>query len=149
MEAGVAARPHPRERMPAMEIKEKNAMFKSIKPFILVAMIALVGLSACTLPNSAIAPTQGSPNLIYTAAAETVIAQITQAATGATQPVPTQPGESPQAPAATSTQTGPGPQPSNTAVPPTAVPPTAVPPTSTSVPATCYVNPSTCHSGTL
>jgi hypothetical protein len=123
-------------------------MFRSIKLFVLVAIVSLVLLSACSLPNASAVPTQGSQNLIYTAAAETVIAQITQAASGATQPAPTQPaptqpGETPQAPAATSTQTEVPPQPSNTAVPPTAVPPTAVPPTSTHVPAIATPIPAT------
>ena len=121
-------------------------MSKSIKYFVLIAIISLFALSACSLLNPAVIPTQGSQNLIYTAAAQTVIAQITQAASGATQAVPTQSDESTQAPAATPTQTGVAPQPSDTPVPPTAVPPTAVPPTAvppTAVPPTATSKPAT------
>ncbi len=107
-------------------------MFKSIKPFVLVLVFALLVLSACSFMNSAV-PTQISPNLIYTAAAQTVIAQLTQAASGTILPSPTS-----QAPAATSTQTQAPPPPTNTSIPPTAIPPTNthLPPTATSKPAT-------------
>jgi hypothetical protein len=117
-------------------------MFKFIKPFALILVFTVLGLSACNMPNSA-TPTSASPNLIYTAAAQTVIAQITQIASDVTQPAPTQPGETPQAPASTSTQTQPTSQPTNTPVPPTAVPPTAVPPSNTSLPPTATARPAT------
>ncbi len=112
-------------------------MFKFIKPFALVLIFSVLVLSACNMPNSA-TPTSESPNLIYTAAAQTVIAQITQIASNVTQPAPTQPGETPQVPASTSTQTQPAQQPTNTPVPPTAIPPTntPVPPTATPKPVT-------------
>jgi hypothetical protein len=112
-------------------------MFKSIKHFAPLLIIAFLLLSACSLPNAA-SPTTESPNLIYTAAAETVIAQITQAASGVTQP-----SETPAAPAATSTQSQSASQPTNTVIPPTAVPPTAVPPTNTPLPPTATSIPAT------
>ena len=112
-------------------------MFKLIKPFALVLIFTVLLLSACTMPNVA-TPTPESPNLIYTAAAQTVIAQITQIASDVTEPAPTQSDETPQAPVSTSTETQPTAQPTNTPVPPTAVPPTntSVPPTATPKPAT-------------
>jgi hypothetical protein len=111
-------------------------MFKFFKPFALVLIFVVLALSACSLPNSA-TPSQIPPNLVYTAAAQTVIAQITQIASGATQPATIQPSETPQAPANTSTQTQPSPQPTSTPVPPTAVPPTSTSlPPATQIPAT-------------
>jgi hypothetical protein len=115
-------------------------MFKPIKPFALVLIFAVLILSACNLPSTTEQPTQESPNLIYTAAAQTVVAQLTQAVSGATQPVPSQPGETPQAPAATPTSTQPAPQPTNTNIPPSETP---VPPTNTSVPPTPTRKPAT------
>lgn len=89
---------------------------------------ALFVLSACaTIPSS---PDQGnSPDVLYTAAAQTVVAQLTEAATNSqTDPTATQP-------APTATQA-----PTNTSVPPTAtqVPPTATPLPPTPTPVPCY-----------
>lgn len=109
-------------------------MNKLLKPIVLIMALALLALSACSMPIAA-APTQGAPNLIYTAAAQTVIAQITQASSGADQS-----GVTPQAPADTSTQgkAPASPTPTNTPAPTTAVPPTKTsrPPTETPVPDT-------------
>lgn len=111
-------------------------MKNSIKPSALFIVVMLLLLSACNMPIAP-ASTQEAPDLIYTAAAQTVIAQITQAAPGVTQPSGT-----PQAPSATSTQgqAPASPQPTNTPLPPTntPVPPTntPLPPTHTPVPAT-------------
>jgi hypothetical protein len=83
----------------------------------LIVLLGVLALSACNLPQGGTqSPTQ-DPNLIYTAAAQTVQAQLTQNAIGTPIAVPSQT----PVPA----------QPTNTVV----VPPTSAPlPTSTSQP---------------
>jgi hypothetical protein len=120
-------------------------MYKSIKPFTRVLVFSLLLLSACSYMNS-VAPTQISPNLIYTAAAQTIMAQLTQAASSTILPsqtpqtpvdTPTQ-TQTPQPPVDTPTQTQTEPLPTDTNIPTTAVPPTntPLPPTATPEPAT-------------
>ncbi|HEX7975149.1 MAG TPA: NBR1-Ig-like domain-containing protein [Anaerolineales bacterium] len=113
------------------------------------SILLLVGLlaSACNLPN-ANAPIPQNPGAIYTAAAQTVVAQLTQAApvitrtpTGAVQPQPTAaiqpagPTATPAlSPASPPPPTATQPPPTTTPLPPTATP---LPPTATPVPLPC------------
>ena len=93
--------------------------------FILLGIIFTVGLAACNLPASPDpSPTDTDPSVDYTAAAETIIAQLTEVAQTLT---PTSPGDAPEE----ATQ-----PPTSTAVTETAVTPTAPPstPTVTSTP---------------
>ncbi len=102
---------------------------------VLSLFLAVSVLSACSLRNQATPTTEQNPGLIYTAAAQTVAAQLTQAAVGT--PV--------VFPSATAAQVQPSPtaqvvvvQPSATQIPTnTPVPPTPVPPTPTQVPVPC------------
>ncbi len=117
-------------------------MFKMLKPIFPVLILAVLLLSACNMPNTA-APTSESPSLIYTAAAQTVVAQLTQIASGGTQTEPTQqaPTQSqPNQAGATATSTVLPPTATATAVPPTSTP---VPPTNTPVPPTATPVPPT------
>ena len=98
--------------------------------FISLTFLLVSVLSACSLISGA-APTQVSPNALYTAAAVTVQAQLTQEAAG--KPIPTSTATlSPAQPTATLA-------PTNTPIPPTPLPPTntPIPPTATSVPIPC------------
>ncbi len=106
-------------------------MKSHLSKYLLVSLILLmVTLSACNLLAGP-APTQISPNILYTAAAVTVQAQLTQQA--ALQPVPS--ATATQQPAQPSSTLAP----TNTSVPPTPLPPTntAIPPTATNVPIPC------------
>jgi hypothetical protein len=118
-------------------------MFTLKKTFLVAVLMILLVLSACNLP-SAVTPQPGDPNLIYTAAAQTVAAQLTQAASGI---VPTNvPPTNPPVQVPTATQQPPVEFPTATSIPPTVViptsttvpptqkPPTPVPPTATQVP---------------
>ncbi len=108
---------------------------RRIFAIILTTLLAALALAACNLPSTedAQSPTQ-DPNLIYTAAAMTVQAQLTQNAVGTPIVAPSQtPG------VAQPTGTTVVVPPTNTSAAPTAVPSTAVPPTKTSVPPTATV----------
>ncbi len=97
----------------------KHALFSFLSALVLIS----IALSACNLP-AATPPGPNDPNLIYTAAAQTVSAQLTQSASSkpatptsqVVQPTATQPA------APTDTQPGPTqpPAPTKTPVPPTA-----------------------------
>ncbi|MGE5224704.1 MAG: NBR1-Ig-like domain-containing protein [Omnitrophica WOR_2 bacterium] len=97
-------------------------MFTKRFTILIFFFTALFFLSACAVPTS---PAQESPDLLYTAAAQTVVAQVTQAA------VDSQKDPTATLPAPTATQA-----PTNTQVPPTPLPPTPVPPTATPLPPT-------------
>jgi hypothetical protein len=114
------------------------------KYFIILAVLGLL-LAGCNLPSAG-APTPYNPDLIGTAAAATVSANLTQAASGnfasptpPAQPTETQASNPPvvtatpivQAPATTSTSPVSQPLPTSTQAPPTA---TQAPPTPTSIP---------------
>lgn len=116
-------------------------MFKKrIRPFIFLAGILLL-LTACNFPGE---PTSG-PEVIYTAAAQTLVAQQTQSAQGTPIVIasPTSGGAiaSPTAPVVI--------QPTNTSLPPTAtLPPTNTPlPTNTPIPPTATPVPIPCDRG--
>lgn len=99
--------------------------------FVLVFLVGI--LSACNLTDRAVTTPDNSPGLIYTAAAQTVAAQLTQAAVGTPIVVPTQSSPATQAPPTVQVV-----QPSPTTIPTnTAVPPTPIPPTATGVPTPC------------
>ena len=112
-------------------------MFKKrLRPFLFMAG-ALLLLTACNFPGSTTQPTL-SPDLIYTAAAQTLTAQETQAAQGTPIVLPSQPSGSPTSPVVI--------LPTNTALPPTntSVPTntplptnTPIPPTATPIPIPC------------
>jgi hypothetical protein len=108
-------------------------MFAKRVSFIIFFAGALLLLTACNFPGSTGQPTI-SPDLIYTAAAQTLTAQQTQAAQGTPIVMP-----SPTLPAATSTS----PVvvvPTNTPLPPTNTPlptSTPIPPTPTETPIPC------------
>lgn len=102
-------------------------MFTTKKFLSVLTFLFIFLLASCNLPAEN-QPTQPGPDLIYTAAAQTVAAQLTQSASN-TQPTVQPPTLAPQV---TSTQ---APQPTATQVPPTAVPPTTVPGGSTTPPA--------------
>ena len=95
---------------------------KRIRPILFFASMLLL-LTACNFPGSAVQPTTG-PDLIYTAAAQTLSAQYTQVAAGTpiiiatatpTSPVVVQPTETSLPPTNTTA-------PTNTSVPPTQTP---------------------------
>ncbi len=94
-------------------------------------------LSACNAP-AADTTTPITPNQVGTAAAQTVVAQLTQLANSQATPLP---GTSSTATGVPPTALPPTAVPPTavppTAVPPTAVPPTAVPPTATQKPVPC------------
>ncbi len=107
---------------------------KRLRPLLFIAGTLLL-LTACNFPGSSVQPTIG-PDLIYTAAAQTLIAQQTQAAQGTPiiLPSPTTGG-----PTATATSTVVV-LPTNTPLPPTNTPlptNTPVPPTATPIPIPC------------
>ena len=113
---------------------------KRIRPIIFMAGILLF-LTACNFPGSAAQPTIG-PELIYTAAAQTLVAQQTQAAAG-TPIVVSSPTSGETAATPTSlvvilpTNTS---LPTETSLPPTNIPlptNTPVPPTATPIPIPC------------
>jgi hypothetical protein len=87
-------------------------MNKPMKLSIWVGLLALLGLSACNYPNAT--PTADTSGLLYTAAAQTVQVQLTQAASGNFTPLP-QVTITPLPP----TDTG-QPAPTNTSQPPSA-----------------------------
>lgn len=94
-------------------------------------VVLLFALSACNLPTSG-TPTQSRAGAIYTAAAQTVEAQLTQVS----QP-PATAGQTPGSPPIPSDTPLPGVLPSDTSLPPTAPPPitaTPVPASPTPVP---------------
>lgn len=100
----------------------------------LVALLGVWALAGCNLPQDQDASPTTDPNALYTQAATTVQAQLTQNAAGTPAVVP-----SATLPASWPTLTQAVVAPTNTSVPPTAVPPTAtsLPPTSTTVPIPC------------
>jgi hypothetical protein len=102
-------------------------MLTARKSFLFVFLLFLLALTACNYP-SAPQETQLAPDLIYTAAAQTVTARLTQAATGI---VPTTQVSTPNSPDPTATQQQSS-QPTNTSAPPTQAQPTNRPdPTAT------------------
>jgi hypothetical protein len=107
---------------------------RRLRPFLFIAGTLLL-LTACNFPGSSIQPTIG-PDLIYTAAAQTLIAQQTQAAQGTPIILP-----SPTTVEPTATATSPVViPPTNTPLPPTNTPlptNTPIPPTATPVPIPC------------
>jgi len=114
-------------------------MLKTLKRLTIFLLLAVLTLSACTYPGSNVTqPTQVAPDLIYTAAAQTVAAQLTQAASGK---VPTV-----VPPTSLPISTQPPPAPTNTPLPteplPTSTPNTPAP-TKTPVPPT--PNPVPCN----
>ena len=120
-------------------------MFTNNKRLFILLALAVFVLGACNLPNGNQTPTEG-PGALYTAAAQTVAAQLTQAVGGQPPagdgtPVPSQPVNTTQPPAATPTQPAPATAaPTNSPLPPTATPPptaTSIPPTATPVPIPC------------
>ncbi len=99
----------------------------------LLATGLVLALGACNLKSGT--PTSSNePQLIYTAAAQTVQAQLTQAAVGTPVVAPTQLFVTPVVP--TTVPPTAVILPSNTPQP-TAIPPTPIPPTSTQVPVPC------------
>jgi Ig-like domain from next to BRCA1 gene len=107
---------------------------KRIRPLLFMAGILLL-LSACNFPGSSVQPTIG-PELIYTAAAQTLTAQQTQAAAGTPIILP-----SPTTGGPIATPTSPVViLPTNTPLPPTNTPlptNTPIPPTATPIPIPC------------
>jgi hypothetical protein len=102
---------------------------KRTRPFIFLAGMLLL-LTACNFPGEFSQPTVG-PDVIYTAAAQTLIAQQTQAAQGTPIVVAT------STPGGAASPTSPVIVPSNTSVPVNTQPPTNTPPpTNTSIPPT-------------
>ncbi|MBU1661015.1 MAG: hypothetical protein KKD28_06035 [Chloroflexi bacterium] len=93
---------------------------------ILVLFILL--LSACNMPSDT-APTQQDTGLIHTIAAQTVEAQMTQAASGEQPPLPEQPTQTPDQQEPTQTLL-----PTNTPTAPPPPPPPPPPPTNTPLP---------------
>jgi len=90
-----------------------------------ILVIFLLLLSACNMPSNT-TPTQQDFGLIHTIAAQTVEAQMTQAASGEQPPPPAQPTQSPEQQEPTLTLL-----PTNT---PTVPPPPPPPPTNTPIP---------------
>lgn len=107
-------------------------MFDKMKPLTLMLLVGMLALSACNLPSASPTP-QNDPNLIYTAAAETVAARLTEAAGQATpQPPPATDAPVNEPPVQTATQFVQLPTATNTSPPlPTA---TQAPPTATPIP---------------
>lgn len=107
---------------------------KRFRPFLFMSGILFL-LTACNFPGAAVQPTI-SPDLIYTAAAQTLTAQQTQAAEGTPIGMP-----SPTTGEPTATSTSPVViLPTNTPLPPTNTPlptNTPVPPTATPIPIPC------------
>jgi hypothetical protein len=118
-----------------MDLFKEDPMFAKRIRYILFFAGALLLLTACNFPGNASQPTI-SPDLIYTAAAQTLAAQQTQAAQGTPIFLPTV-----TAPAATATATSPVVVAStNTSLPPTNTPVptnTPIPPTPTATPIPC------------
>ena len=111
-----------------MKYKAKLAL----SAFILVLSLAI--LSACNLVDKTAQTPAQNPGLIYTAAAQTVAAQLTQAAVGTPVVFPTSALPTVQ-PSPTQNVVV---QPSQTTIPTnTAVPPTPIPATSTTIPTPC------------
>lgn len=109
-------------------------MPRTISRLSLLAVGLAWALSACSLPAPA-SPTRQDQSAAYTAAAQTVIAELTQAsvatAPGVTPASPTAPAPSPTPPPAAS-PTPPSPSPTETAAPTETATPS--PPTATSAP---------------
>ena len=107
---------------------------KRLRPFLFMAGILLL-LTACNFPGTSVQATI-APDLIYTAAAQTLIAQQTQAAEGTPILLP-----SPTTGGPTATPTSPVVVlPTNTPLPPTDTPlptNTPIPPTATPIPIPC------------
>jgi hypothetical protein len=97
--------------------------------FFTVLVVASLALAACNMPAGN-APVTSEPALIYTAAAQTVSAQLTQSANTIPATPTTAAGQAP-------TATQPALAPTNTQAPPPAPTHTPVPPTATSVPIPC------------
>ncbi|MGE5123248.1 MAG: hypothetical protein ACM3H7_01935, partial [Acidobacteriaceae bacterium] len=104
---------------------------KRLRLFIFFAGILLL-LTACNFPGSSGQPTLG-PEVIYTAAAQTLVAQQTQAAAGTPIVFPTSTSPVVILPTSTSLSPTDTPAPTNTPLP-TA---TSVPPTPTEIPIPC------------
>ncbi|MGE5123424.1 MAG: NBR1-Ig-like domain-containing protein [Acidobacteriaceae bacterium] len=104
---------------------------KRLRLFIFFAGILLL-LTACNFPGSSGQPTLG-PEVIYTAAAQTLVAQQTQAAAGTPIVFPTSTSPVVVLPTSTSLPPTNTPEPTNTPLP-TA---TSVPPTPTEIPIPC------------
>jgi len=107
---------------------------KRLRPFLFMAGILFL-LTACNFPGASVQPTI-APDLIYTAAAQTLIAQQTQAAEGTPILLPSATTVGP-----TATPTSPVIiLPTNTPLPPTNTPlptNTPIPPTATPIPIPC------------
>lgn len=107
---------------------------KRLRPFLFMAGILFL-LTACNFPGASVQPTI-APDLIYTAAAQTLIAQQTQAAEGTPILLPSATTVGP-----TATPTSPViVLPTNTPLPPTNTPlptNTPIPPTATPIPIPC------------
>jgi hypothetical protein len=106
-------------------------MDRSRKKSFLLLGLALMVLLACNLPGVA-TPTPEGASAIYTAAAQTVIAQVTQVNQPPATPSALVPTFAPPTPLPPTVVV-----PTNTAPPPTAVPPTNTAPPPTSVPLPC------------
>ena len=96
----------------------------------LVTLLTILALAGCNLPQNQNAGPTTDPNALYTQAAMTVAAQLTQNAAGTQVVVPS--------------ATLPPSWPTHTVAAPTAVPPTPAPPTSTSLPPTATTVPIPC-----
>ncbi len=109
---------------------------KSGSKFALLALVlvfSLIILSACNLTDRATQTPDQNPGLIYTAAAQTVAAQLTQAVVGTPVVFPTS-----SIPTLQPSPTQMVVQPSQTSIPTnTTVPPTPIPPSATAVPTPC------------
>lgn len=111
-------------------------MLKTFKRLTIFLLLAVLTISACSYPSSnVVQPTQVAPDLIYTAAAQTVAAQLTQAASGK---VPTV-----VPPTSVPTSIQPPPAPTNTPLPTEPLPTNTPAPTKTPVPPT--PNPVPCN----
>jgi hypothetical protein len=74
-------------------VQEEGKMFTTSYRALAVLVILALALSACNLPNRSATPTLSEAGAIFTAAAQTVQAQLTQVS----QPLPTGPGYTPPA----------------------------------------------------
>jgi hypothetical protein len=110
-------------------------MFTNARRIFPLFIVGVLLLAACNLPAGS-APATLDPNLIHTAAAETVVARLTEAASGQSTPVPaatSEPGS--QQPVQTATDVPA--QPTATTAPATQAPATQAPlPTATQAPPT-------------
>jgi len=103
------------------------------KRFVAILTLILVLLSACNYPGRQTTPTQSGAGLLYTAAAQTVAAQLTQVG----QPPVTPAGQTPVSPGGATATTPPLVISSDTPVPSTSIAPSATPIPASPTPVPC------------